>query len=72
MIKVEHENGYTGIVYGKSSISVYKDNEEVLHTGSLIKPFKTEKEVYEYLDKLLDFFKELDENMDKILADEEE
>lgn len=25
MIKVEHENGYTGIVYGMSSISVFKD-----------------------------------------------
>lgn len=71
MIKVEHENGYTGIVYGKSSMSVYKDNKEVLHTGSLIKPFTTEKEVYEYLEKLPSFFKSLDENIDKILADKE-
>ena len=55
----------------KSSISVYKDNKEVLHTGSLKKPFKTEQEVYEYLGTLPEFFKTLNENFDKIWADEE-
>ena len=32
-IMVEHENGYYGCLYGKSSMSIFKDNKEVLHTG---------------------------------------
>ena len=32
-IMVEHENGYCGILYGKSSMSIFKGDQEVLHTG---------------------------------------
>ena len=32
-IMVEHENGYYGCLYGKSSMSIFKGNKEVLHTG---------------------------------------
>lgn len=67
-MKVKHENGYTAIVYGKSSISVYKDNEEVLHTGSLIKQFNTEKEVYEYLEQIPKLLEKL-EKLDKIFEE---
>jgi hypothetical protein len=35
---------------GKKSLSVIKDNKEILHTGSLTKEIKTEKELYEYLE----------------------
>lgn len=28
MIKVEHENGYIGVLYGRSSLSIYKEGEE--------------------------------------------
>ena len=35
MIKYESENGYTGILYGESSLSVFDSNgKERLHTGS--------------------------------------
>ena len=43
MLKVTHENGYTGVAYGISSLSVYKDDKEVLHTGSLKNNFKQKK-----------------------------
>lgn len=65
-MKVKHENGYTAIVYGKSSISVFKDNKEVLHSGSLIKPFNTEKEVYEYLEQLPKLIEKLDKIFEEV------
>lgn len=70
MIKVEHENGYTGIVYGMSSISVFKDNKEVLHTGSLTKPITTEEELHKYLDEIPELLEELYAAMDDIGGDE--
>ena len=32
-IMVEHENGYYGCLYGESSMSIFKGDQEVLHTG---------------------------------------
>lgn len=66
MIKVQHENGYTGIVYGKKSLSVIKDNKEILHTGSLTKEIKTEKELYEYLEQLPELLKNLDKIFEEV------
>lgn len=62
MLKVTHENGYTGVAYGMSSLSLYKDNKEVLHTGSLKKQFQTEEELYKYLEEVPEFFKILDDD----------
>lgn len=48
MIKVKHENGYSGVLYGESSLSVYNpDGVEVLHTGS--RNVNTEQELYDIL-----------------------
>lgn len=69
---VEHENGYKAITYGKRSLSIYKDGKEVLHTGSLNTPFKTEKDLYHYLGEIVpEMMKLLDENFDSIFNDEE-
>lgn len=33
VIEVTHRNGYSGKLYGKTSMSIFKDGEEVMHTG---------------------------------------
>lgn len=60
-IMVEHENGYYGCLYGKSSMSIYKDSIEVLHTGS--RNINTPDELYEQLSEMPDFM-EMIGNMD--------
>lgn len=51
VIKVEHPNGYLGVLYGESSMSIYdKDGHEVLHTGS--RNIQTAAELYEVLDRI--------------------
>ena len=60
-IMVEHENGYYGCLYGKSSMSIYKDSIEVLHTGS--RNINTPDELYEQLSEMPDFMEML-ANMD--------
>ena len=51
LIKVEHPNGYMGILYGKSSMTIYdKDGHEILHTG--LRNPNTEEELYEVLEDM--------------------
>lgn len=53
-IKVEHPNGYMGILYGKSSMSIYdEDGHEILHTG--IRNINTKAELYELLEGMPKF-----------------
>ena len=67
-IMVEHENGYYGCLYGKSSMSIFNDNKEVLlHTG--YRNINTPDELYEQLSKMPRFMEMLD-NID--FDDEEE
>ena len=66
-IMVEHENRYYGCLYGKSSMSIFKDNKEVLHTGS--RNINTPDELYEILSEMPSFIEKL-ENVD--FDDEEE
>lgn len=33
-IYAEHANGYSGVLYGKSSMSIYYEGREILHSGS--------------------------------------
>jgi hypothetical protein len=42
-----HENGYIARLYGKSSMSVYFNGEEVLHTG--FRNVNTEDEIMKML-----------------------
>ena len=66
-IMVEHENGYYGCLYGKSSMSIFKDNKEVLHTG--FRNINTPDDLYEMLSKMASFMEKL-ANID--FDDEEE
>ena len=66
-IMVKHENGYCGCLYGKSSMSIFKGNKEVLHTGS--RNINTPDELYEILSEMPSFMEKL-ENID--FDDEEE
>ena len=46
--RVIHGNGYSGVLYGESSLSIYGlDGKEVLHTGS--RNINTEQELYDIL-----------------------
>lgn len=33
-IYAEHSNGYSGCLYGKKSMTIFKGEQEVIHTGS--------------------------------------
>ena len=66
-IMVEHENGYYGCLYGKSSMSIFNGNKEVLHTGS--RNINTPDELYEQLSEMPSFMEML-ANID--FDDEEE
>lgn len=52
-IMVEHENGYYGCLYGKSSMSIFKDNKEVFHTG--FRNINTPDDLYEILSEMPSF-----------------
>lgn len=55
--KVRHPNGYSGILYGKSSLAIYDDHGiELIHTG--YRTINTEKELYDFLEKLPEMLKE--------------
>lgn len=58
VIKVEHPNGYLGVLYGESSMSIYdKDGHEVLHTSS--RTPQTEQDLYQILDGMPELLKAL-------------
>ena len=54
---VKHENGYCGCLYGKSSMSIFKGNKEVLHTG--FRNINTPDELYEQLSEMPSFMEML-------------
>ena len=54
-IWVKHENGYYGKLYGKSSLTIYWGNKEVIHTG--FRSINTAYELYELLTELPTFMK---------------
>lgn len=66
-IMVKHENGYYGCLYGKSSMSIFNGNKEVLHTG--FRNINTPDELYEQLSEIPSFMEKL-ANID--FDDEEE
>ena len=65
-IMIEHENGYYGCLYGKSSMSIFKGNKEVLHTG--FRNINTPDELYEQLSEMPSFM----EMLSNINFDDEE
>lgn len=46
-ILVEHENGYSGRLYGKTSMAAYQGGKEKFHTGS--RNINTADELYVFL-----------------------
>ena len=65
-IMVEHENGYYGCLYGKTSMSIFKDNKEVLHTG--FRNINTPDELHKILSEMPSFM----EMVANIYFDDEE
>lgn len=62
MIKeYKHKNGYYARLYGESSLSVYFDGKEVLHTGS--RNVNTEDEVMKVLEGMPELFKRIGEGV---------
>lgn len=63
-IKYKHENGYTGVLYGRSSLAVYDaDGHEVMHTGS--RNINTLEELKELLDGYPEFRKMIEKMFDE-------
>lgn len=68
VIKVEHPNGFLGILYGKSSMNIYdEDGHEILHTGS--RNIDTEEQLYELLEGMQKFVEVM---ADIVLEDEDD
>lgn len=57
IVKVKHENGLEGVLYGSSSLSIFKDDKEIFHTG--YSNIKTKEELYDELGAIPGFFKEV-------------
>lgn len=53
-ITFNHPNGYSSVLYGKSSMSIYFGGKEVSHTG--FRNVNTEAEVMELLEKIPELF----------------
>ena len=52
-----YANGYKGILYGLSSMSIYKDNKEIFHTG--FRTIDTKEELIKFLEGLDDLLESL-------------
>lgn len=53
MIKVSHPNGYTGILYGRSSMIIFDEHSnKLLHTG--YSSVKTPRDLYRILESMPD------------------
>ena len=65
-IEVTHENGYTGILYGKRSMSITKGGKEVIHTGSRDKNIQTKEDLYKILENVPGLMKSIDKMFDDL------
>lgn len=55
-IKYKSENGYSGVLYGKSSMAIYNpEGREVFHTGFRRKSINSLKELKEHVDTFPEF-----------------
>lgn len=69
-IIVKHPNGYSGMMYGESSLTVFDSHmRKVLHTGS--RNVKTAEELYTTLE-LMPGFMSLIEKIDELKEDAED
>lgn len=65
MIEVKHPNGYRGILFGKTSMTIFYNDEEVLHTSS--RTPKTAEELYKELDNMDEFLEIISDHNRKCL-----
>lgn len=65
-ITYEHQNGFSAVLYGESSMSILKNKKEVLHTGN--RSVNTEKEVMNFLDKFPEF---MNDSIESFIGDQE-
>lgn len=55
-ITVNHPNGFSGKLYGESSMSIFdRDGNEVLHTGFRSADINSENALYEHLETFPEF-----------------
>lgn len=72
MIKYKSPNGYSGALYGESSMSIYNpDGKEVLHTGFRRKEINSLDALKEQVDTYPEFEKMLQRHAADIANDEE-
>lgn len=64
----KHPNGYSAKLYGKSSMSVYYEGREVLHTG--FRNANTEAEVMEVLETMGQLLEETKKIMEGVTENE--
>lgn len=55
--KIYHPNGYSARLYGETSLIVYHNGKEVLHTGS--RNVNTDTEVMELLETMPEFLQKI-------------
>lgn len=68
-ITYEHQNGFSAVLYRKSSMSILKNKKEVLHTGN--RSVNTEKEVMDFLDKFPEFMNEMNDSIESTIRNQE-
>ena len=67
-IKYTSKNGYTGVLYGRSSLAIYnKDGKEVMHTG--FRNINTYEELVETVETFPEFLELLKGAAPKIKED---
>ncbi len=65
-IRVKHPNGYSGVLYGKSSMLIFgPDGKEVLHTGFRNPDINNAKALYKQLEEMPEFIKVLFEGIER-------
>lgn len=62
-VEYKHPNGYSARLYGESSMSIYYDGKEVMHTG--FRKVNTKDEVMDLLEYFVNLMSVLFENLDE-------
>ena len=70
-IKYTSNNGYTGVLYGQSSLAIYdKTGKEVMHTGS--RSINSYDELVDMVEDYPKFRQMLLEHLDELMSDDED
>ena len=69
-VEYKHPNGYSAILYGQSSMSIYYQGKQVSHTG--FRNVNTEIEVLKLLEEYPEFVEKLKTAIDNGLLDNDE